>query len=161
MNHRRHTILIAIAALMLFAVAWSDVTGQTTAPAKLPEVEGKIEYVGPDTYILLDSQGRPQPVLGMKYDEFVAAWKKLQDAESHDGRPRFTIDGLRIAGQTRDDHAELAVELTVESLTSGPLKVPLGMADAILLEEPRMEVIGEAGAAGVARSAGAARSFVD
>ncbi len=152
MNHRRHTILIAITALMFSAALRRDAESQTLAPAEPPKLEGEIEYVGPDTYILLDAQGRPQPVLGMKYEEFVAAWKKLQNAEAHDGKPRFTIDELRIAGQTRDDHAELDVEVTVKLLTSGPLKVPLGMADAILLEEPRLEVIGVIGPTAATRS---------
>ena len=38
-----------------------------------------IQYVGPDTYILLDAQGRPQPVPGMTYEDFLAAWKKLNN----------------------------------------------------------------------------------
>ena len=83
----------------------------------------------------------------MTYEEFVAAWKKLQQVEANDGTPRFTIDELRIAGETREDHAELDVELTIQSLANGPLKVPLGMADAILSDEPRLEVVGATGAA--------------
>ena len=85
MNHRRHTILIAIVA----SVSLPDLAGLVrrrsrepppSDPPKPPKVsnEGGIEYVGPDTYLLLDAEGRPQPVLGMSYEEFVAAWKKLQ-----------------------------------------------------------------------------------
>ncbi len=114
-------------------------TGETPAPTEPPKVEGKIEYVGPDTYLLLDAQGRPQPVLGMSYEEFVAAWKKLQNVEANSAEPRFTIDELRIAGNARDDHAELDVELNIQSRVNGTLKVPLGMADAILLQPPRFK----------------------
>jgi hypothetical protein len=138
MNHRRHSILLAILVPMFSAGLRRAATGETPAPTEPPKVEGKIEFVGPDTYLLLDAEGRPQPVLGMSYEEFVAAWKTLQNVEAS-AEPRFTIDELRISGNARDDHAELDVELTIQSRETGTLKVPLGMADAILLEPPRFQ----------------------
>lgn len=155
MNYCRHTILMAIAASVFWVVAGRDAAGQTPVPSEKPKLEGPLEYVGPDTYLLLDAQGRPQPVLGMTYEEFVAAWKQLEHVEAHNAEPRFTIDELRITGAAQDDHAKLDVELTIRSLAGGPLKVPVGMADAILLEEPRLEVIGDA------EPAAAAKSFID
>src|SRR3989304_5962570 len=152
MFHRRPPILLAFAVSAIFAASRRDAVGQTPAPAEQPNVAGEIEYVGPDTSIRLDTPGRPQPGLGMTYEEFVAAWKKLEHVEANSAEPRFTIDELSITGQARDERAELDVELTIRSLASGPLKVPLGMADAILLEEPRLEVIGDAGPAAAARS---------
>ncbi len=154
MNHRRHTILLAFVAYVLFVASWRHAAGQSETPAGRPTIEGPIEYVGPDTYILLDAQGRPQPVLGMTYEEFVTAWKQLEVAEAKQNGPRFTIDRLRVSGETRDDRAELEVELTIRTHAGGLLKVPLGMADAILLEEPRLQSIGDV------EPAAAAKSFV-
>ncbi len=146
MNHRRHTILLAaaVAALFLAAGSWGTALGQPPAPADPPQVEGGIEYVGPDTYLLLDAEGRPQPVLGMSYEEFVAAWKQLQHVEAGSAEPRFTIGELQVVGEALGDHAQLDVELTIQSRDAGLLKVPLGMAEAILLEQPRLTSIGSA-----------------
>ena len=121
MTPRRHTILMAMAAAVLLAVWRGDSHAAPPPPQEPPKVAGPIEYVGPDTYILLDAEGRPLPVLGMTYDEFVAAWKKLQNVESSVAAPRFTIDELSISGQAKDDHAELHVETTVHSFSAAPI----------------------------------------
>jgi hypothetical protein len=153
MNQCRHIFRLAILSLALAAAVGGWTRAESPAPAEppaqppsiaLPDSGSKIEYVGPDTFLLLDAAGRPQPVLGMSYEEFVAAWKKLQHVEADRGEPRFTIDELRINGSARDDRAELNVDLTIQSLAAGPIKVPLGMADAILLEQPRLPAVGEA-----------------
>src|SRR4051812_19826442 len=64
----------------------------TAMPAVQPS--GLFQYVGPDTFILLDSQGRPQPVPGMTYEDFVAAWKKLNQPTKQDSQPRYTIERI-------------------------------------------------------------------
>ena len=151
MTYRRHTILMAIAAAVLFVFGRGVSHAEPPPPHEPPKVEGPIEYVGPDTYILLDAEGRPQPVLGMTYDEFVAAWKKLQNVEA--GVARAAVHDRRTArsrGRAKDDRAELHVEVTVRCASAGPIRVPLGMANAILKEQPRWEIVG-AGESSISR----------
>jgi hypothetical protein len=142
MTLRRPTILTALAAGMVL-VGWSSATLAEPPPVEPPKVEGAIQYVGPDTYILLDAEGRPQPVLGMSYDDFMAAWKKQQGVETGVAERRFTIDELRVSGQTSDDRARLRVELTIRTSSDTSIQVPLGMAGAILAQQPQWEAIGD------------------
>jgi hypothetical protein len=91
-----------------------------------------IQYVGPDTYILLDSEGRPQPVPGMTYEDFMAAWKQLQKVEPPIRQPRYTIEDIQMNGAVRGRHAELRFDATVHLLTDEAIDVPLGLTGAIL-----------------------------
>ena len=68
----------------------------TITPPQIREKAGRIQYVGPDTYILLDAQGRPQPVPGMTYEDFLAAWKKSQQASKPDTTPRYVLESIEI-----------------------------------------------------------------
>ena len=97
----------------------------------------RIQYVGPDTYILLDSEGRPQPMPGMSYEDFLAAWKRLNQPQSSDSQPRYSIESIRIDGQTHGQRAELQLDVAVRLLTEGPADVPLGLVGAILQGEPK------------------------
>ena len=161
MNPCRPKILFALAMGLAVACGGRFAAGQSATDDPLPPAEplpkssAAIEYVGPDTFILLDRGGRPQSVLGMSYEEFVAAWKKIQQVEGHETEPRFTIEDLRIQGETRGDNAELSVEIVVRSIAGGALKIPLGMEQAILLSEPQFETIG-----GEVVGGAAAKSFV-
>ena len=100
---------------------------------------GPIQYVGPDTYILLDAEGRPQPVPGMTYEDFLAAWKKLNKPATPDSQPRFTIESIKIDGQTHGQRAELKLDVTIHLLADGSVNVPLGLVGAILQGEPRFD----------------------
>ncbi|HJQ82373.1 MAG TPA: hypothetical protein VJ828_20600 [Lacipirellulaceae bacterium] len=88
--------------------------------------------MGPDVYILLDSEGRPQPVPGMTYEDFMAAWKQLQNVGTPNRQPRFTIESVEANGAVRGRHAELRFEATVHLLTDESVEVPLGLTGAIL-----------------------------
>ncbi len=98
---------------------------------------GVIEYVGPDTYILLDAQGRPQPVPGMTYEDFLAAWKKLNQPATSEKNPRFTIESIKIGGETHGQRAELRLDFAIHLLADGAVEVPLGLVGAILQEDPQ------------------------
>jgi hypothetical protein len=137
-------MLTAMAAGLAFACWCQAAQAESPPPQEPPKIEGPIEYVGPDTYILLDAEGRPQPLLGMTYDDFMAAWKKLQRVEAGVAERRFTIDELLVSGRVNDDRAELRVEISVRTSSAVPTKVPLGMAGAILTRQPRWEARGTA-----------------
>ena len=53
----------------------------------------RVQYVGPETYILRDAQGRPQAMPGMTYEDFLAAWKRLQQVDG--GAPSTFFDRSR------------------------------------------------------------------
>jgi hypothetical protein len=109
----------------------------TAAPSGAPvQSNGPIQYLGPDTYILLDAQGRPQPMPGMTYEDFLAAWKKMNEAASPESQPRFSIESIKIAGEARGERAELKFDITVHALATGAIDVPLGLVGAVLDGEP-------------------------
>jgi len=133
----------------------SPLQSEAASDSVVPKAGESIEYVGPDTYILLDSKGRPQPVLGMRYEEFVAAWKRLQQGEQRVSLPRYTIEALQIGGAVHGEQAELTVEVTIRSIAAGTIKVPLGMTAAIATKKPQMERVD-----GSSPEGGAAKTFV-
>ncbi|MEX2316874.1 MAG: hypothetical protein WD669_06970 [Pirellulales bacterium] len=106
-------------------------------PAAIRGLSGRIEYVGPDTFILLDADGRPQPVPGMSYEDFLAAWKKAQNVSPPDRQPRFVVEDVHIGGTADERRAVLKYELTVRLLTNEPVAVPLALSAAILQGQPR------------------------
>ncbi len=102
---------------------------------------GRVQYVGPDTYILLDSAGRPQPMPGMTYEDFLAAWKKLNQRKSSDSQPAYAIESVAFGGKVIGQHAELQCEARVRLLADGPADIPLGLVGAILTGEPHFEQV--------------------
>jgi hypothetical protein len=124
------------------ATATAD-TNQSESPAVTPpqirEKAGRIQYVGPDTYILLDAQGRPQPVPGMTYEDFLEAWKKSQQTTKPDATARYVLESIELEGVTRDGFAELDFVATVRLLVDGPVQVPLGLVGAILQGEAKFD----------------------
>ena len=106
-------------------------------PAAPPPSGVQIQYVGPDTYFLLDAQGRPQPMPGMTYEDFLAAWKNMHQPKEAETRPGFTIDRLNFAGKVIDQRAELKFDATIRLLADEPVDVPLGLVGALLDGEPK------------------------
>jgi hypothetical protein len=135
------TLMLARAPKLLPAEepASKPVTPAAAAARDASPPKGPIQYVGPDTYILLDAQGRPQPVPGMTYEDFLAAWKKLNNPAIADSQPRFTIESIKIDGQTRGQRAELKFDVTIHLLADGAANVPLGLVGSILQGEPRFD----------------------
>ena len=105
-------------------------------PPPIRSLKGRIEYVGPDTFILLDANGRPQPVPGMTYEDFLAAWKRAQNIDESLRQPRFVLEELRIEGKTHEKHASLKIDLSVRLMTDELVAVPLGLSEVILQEQP-------------------------
>ncbi len=102
---------------------------------------GHVQYVGPDTYILLDSSGKPQPMPGMSYEDFMAAWRKLNQRKTSDNQPNYSIESIVFNGQVVGQNAELQCDATVQLLADGPIEVPLGLVGAILQGTPRFGAI--------------------
>lgn len=103
--------------------------------------EQKISVVGPDTYILLDAEGRPQPVPGMTYEDFLAAWKRLNQLGSADEQPSYAIEDMTFRGQVIGQRAELECRIAVRLIGKGPINVPLGLVGAIVQGEPKFSAV--------------------
>jgi hypothetical protein len=119
------------------ADASGDSSRSEVVPRAVRHLSGRIQYVGPDTYILLDASGRPQPVPGMTYEDFLAAWKQARQVAPADRQPRVVLEDARISGTADARHAKLKYELTVRLLTDQPVDVPLGLGGAILQGQPK------------------------
>ncbi len=119
----------------------NSASGDPGAPISVPPQvageSGRIQYVGPDTYILLDAQGRPQPVPGMTYEDFLEAWKKLQQSVEPETTKRYSIESIKINGVARDGFADLNFVGTVHLLTDERVEVPLGLVGTILQDQPQ------------------------
>ncbi len=110
--------------------------GESDGTNPAAKYSGGIKYVGPDTYILLDSEGHPQPVPGMTYEDFMAAWKQSQNVDAGIRQPRYAIESVEVNGQANEQTAKLKFDVTVRLLTDQPIEVPLGLVDAILQKQP-------------------------
>jgi len=153
---------VTVAALALTSVSQRAVAQEASAIDKLPTAEvaepavrdqpvggseqrtaaptgGRIQYVGPDTYILLDSAGRPQAMPGMSYEDFLAAWKKLNQASEAQSQPGYTIESIDFDGLTTGLRADLKLVARIRLHTEGTAVVPLGLVGAILAGQPAIE----------------------
>ena len=106
----------------------------------LPTGELPVRRVGPDTFILLDKEGNPQPFLGLPYEVFMRAWQKSELQQGNTTRkPRFIIEALEMDGSASGSYAELHVTVRVTLLTDQRVAVPLSMAGAIVRPESLAE----------------------
>lgn len=124
----------------------TNAKGTSTAQANAsPAAQSSVEYVGPDTYLLLDANGRPQLMPGMTYEDFLSAWKKLNAPEKSEARPRYAIESLDFDGRVIGQRAELECVATVQFMDDGPIDVPLGLVGAILRGEPQFDAVTPSG----------------
>lgn len=102
------------------------------------QMQGKVERVGPDTFLLLDAQGNPQPVLNMSYREFMEAWRNQQQlaGAGRDAEGEPTIDELRLVGTLEGNYAALRATFDVTLSGEGTVEVPLSLAGALLEQLP-------------------------
>jgi hypothetical protein len=146
-------ITLALVGTSLAQDDKSKQPARAASPSEAVPSKGAIQYLGPDTYILLDAQGRPQPMPGMTYEDFLAAWKKMNEAANPESQPRFSIESIKIGGESGGQRAELKFDITVHALAAGAINVPLGLVGAVLDSEPsfgRPQVATQPAAAGAA-----------
>lgn len=107
------------------------------------KLNGKIESVGPETFMLLDSEGKPQPVLNMSIEQFMAAWKNQQVLAQAASTPgdAYRLDECRMVGSIQDNHTTFNTVVDLTLAKDGTTDIPLSFAGALLnkLPEPPAE----------------------
>jgi len=117
----------------------TDSAKTSTAVSPLvSRLSGKLEDVGPDTFILLDAEGNPQPVLNMGWEDFFAAWQQQQalSTTATDSSTKYTLEECELVGTLESNYATVTATFTIKLHTSEPTDVPLGFSGAILRKLP-------------------------
>lgn len=109
---------------------------QPAASSSGRPTKNAVQYVGPDTYILLDAEGHPQRMPGMTYEDFLSVWKKLNQPASQDTQRSYSIESVTFDGRIVDQRAELECRVKIRVFSNGLVRVPLGLVGAILQAEP-------------------------
>ncbi len=101
-------------------------------------LQGKIEPVGPDTYMLPDSQGNLQPVLNMSIEQLMQAMRLRQavTAATANSLKKYTLDECRFIGLLEGSHASISATFQITLHTSDTVEIPLGMAGSKLRKPP-------------------------
>lgn len=79
---------------------------------------------------LIDKDGKLQPVLNFKYEDFE---RLLVQAEGP-RRPKFTIERMTVTGEAALSHARLSIEFTISASDKHWVRVPLKLKGAELAE---------------------------
>lgn len=118
----------------------SAANGEQPVSPVFEQLRGKIEQVGPDTYILLDKEGRPTPVVNMQMgiEQFIAAWKNQRAwAKSSDVvSQKYTLDECRLDGALAGSRASLHAAIDITLHQEGMVEVPLSLAGSLLEQLP-------------------------
>jgi hypothetical protein len=96
-------------------------------PENLLKSMPRIRYVGPDTYILLDAEGKPVPVPGVTFEDFMKAWTEGTERDVSSGQPRYIIERVQITG-TAGRNAELNVRVEIKLIADEPVDNSTGAA---------------------------------
>ena len=116
-----------------------------------------LEEVEPPLYYLKDKEGNLQAVPGFKFETFVELYKLKSELEQPERKPRYALQAVSAAGTAGAEYGELTVQVKVLIDSSGWVRVPLRLEQAILSEPVRHEGPGEHLGAVLLRPAGRER----
>jgi len=80
---------------------------------------------------MLDENGKPQPMLGWKLEDFEQILKQAEAQTQTDRPPRYTVKSMSATGTAKAGLAELTIELDIRA-NDGEVRVPLRLDQAIL-----------------------------
>ncbi|MEX0585825.1 MAG: hypothetical protein WD176_04235, partial [Pirellulales bacterium] len=110
------------------------------APSKAePSANGSmgeaVSEVRPEIYYLKNKDGVLQAVPGFQFEDFMRLYNLKVELE-RSGRPaRYSLERLELSGAARDDRAELEAQVTIATQDSQWVRVPLGLAPAMMTEK--------------------------
>ena len=109
------------------------------AAAPVPEPDTKIntkavEEIEPSIYYLQNEEGRLVPMFGFQLDDFMRAFKQLQGLHRKETPPRYIIEEISAEGKAEGRTAKLSIRFLVRLLETGPVRVPLGLGEAVVVQ---------------------------
>ena len=107
---------------------------ESTVPATIKPTASKVEEVRPSVIYLPDKQGNLQAVLDFKYEDFIELYKLKQRLESHDERPRYSIERMSISGTAGAENAELTIQFKIMIRDGDWVRIPLRLERGLLRE---------------------------
>jgi hypothetical protein len=113
------------------------------APSRVATVPLPIKEVGPDLLYLKDKDGHLQAVPGFTLEDFVRLYKQQQQLAAEARPPRFQFGKATVTGSVAQSKAELNVEMTIDTTDSDWVRIPLGLAPALLTESPKYTGAGQ------------------
>ncbi|MBM3998058.1 MAG: hypothetical protein FJ297_00705 [Planctomycetes bacterium] len=118
-----------IAAMFSLAV---HARGQPPVPAEGPGTPPRAEAAKPDIYYLRDADGNLVLVPDVSLDDLERSANRAAGADG--ALPSYSMGSARLSGTVSADRGEFEsrVEIKVDRARSGPIRVPLGLAPAIL-----------------------------
>lgn len=108
-------------------------------PSLANGLSGTLTDVGPDTFLLPDANGKPQPVLNMSIQDFIEAWKlrqSLVDTQENSSAD-YTLEECEVVGSLEANYATLTATFLVRLHSSQASDVSLGFSGAVLRKLPQ------------------------
>jgi hypothetical protein len=145
---RRRSVWVACAVVCQFSTWWTFCCAQPPGEAKRAEPKPPASQEADDAtggidesllqiIYLIDNDGKRQPVLNFKYEDF----ERLQVLAAGPLRPTFTIDrmtvtgeAMTVTGEMAPRYARLSVEFTISASDKHWVRVPLRLGGAVLAE---------------------------
>ncbi len=100
--------------------------------AKPWQVDQAMRPAAPDVYLLPDASGKLRKVLGFRYEDFIQAWQRRNEANTAATPPSYVLDALKISGDVTEADARLRVELTITLQTEGWVDLPIQLPKFIV-----------------------------
>lgn len=142
-------ICLCLVVTATHALAQQDATTPLDSAAEPDEKSsaetesGRLSIVNLDTYFLKDASGKPIPVIGFPYEEFLRLYNLDRKLTQPERRPQFSIQHVSISGSSTKERADLTVEVRVTTSAGKWVRVPLGLNDVVPTQTVQYEGSGE------------------
>ena len=101
-----------------------------TVPRESPAP--RVEESRPSIYYLPDKQGKLQPILDFKYEEFVDLYRLKNQLGRGDQPPPYTLQRLAMTGAAVETYAEITIQLQAVVRESDWVRIPLRLDQGLL-----------------------------
>lgn len=109
------------------------------------QAEGSIvREAGPPIYYLKNKDGRLVPVVGFEYEDFMKLLRQGQVDLNLAPPALFTIDQTELNGSVEDGQATFHIQLKITTRQDGLIRIPVGLAQAIMREDLKYKGEGSA-----------------
>ncbi len=136
---------ILLSAVWLVAAGQPGAYAQSDAPpgggnsgsSASESRSGQVEKSPLDTFYLKDKDGNPIPYFKMPFEEFEEIYRQYKRKMEPDPPKRFALKDIQADGEVKGGRVELTFKVEVVTLVDGWIRVPLGLANAIVHPESK------------------------